>query len=116
MNVMLCAPGSLVQVYWFNCHHYQVGTSRVLDFDLVAEGAVATCTLGVKDGTQAGWLAVSRNGGATYADVPASSPGAGVELGPLTDGQRLPIKIKVQVPGGTPMISRQFVPVFGLGT
>jgi hypothetical protein len=113
---MLCAPGSLVEVFWFNCHHYQVGTSRVLDFDLVAQGAVATCKLGVKDGTQAGWLAVSSDGGASYADVPAASPGAGVELGPLTDGQRVAIKVRLQIPGDIPVISRQLVPVFGLGT
>ena len=115
MSVRLVAPGSLVEVRRLPVECYASGTARTYDFEVLAITDEPECRVQC---SQAGWLLLSTYGGTTWVAIPANAPGAmtGPNLGPLTAGQRLPIKIQVAVPGGTFIRTRSVALFLGLGT
>jgi hypothetical protein len=117
-SVRLVAPGSLLEVRSIPVGHYLIGGEYVVPLELLALTDAAECRIGVRDDDQATWLQVSNDGGGTYVAVPAAGSSAmtGPDLGPLTAGQRIAIRLKVALPGDAAVRTRAIKPVLGLGS
>ena len=114
MSVLLVCPNSQIEVRRVPIEGYLVGSTRVLDLELLARTASPECRLAVQEAAYAGWLHVSDDGGANWHDVPAVCAD-GYELGPLTQAQRKAIKVKMLVPEATGIRTRSVGLKLGLG-
>lgn len=113
MAVRLSAPGGAVEIRRLAVDWVEVGTSHLVDVEVVADGTAATTAKLAC--SQSGWLEVSDDAGATWSAVP-TDPRAGVELGPLAEDERRSITLRLTVPGGT-SVRTQIVELYvGLGT
>jgi len=114
VSVLLVWPNSQIEVRRVPVEGYLIGSTRVLDLELLARTASSECRLAVVEAAYGGWLHVSDDAGANWHDVPAICAD-GYELGPLTQAQRKPIKVKVLVPGETEIRTRSVGLKVGLG-
>ena len=114
MSILLVWPNSQIEVRRIPVEGYLVGSSRVLDLELLARTASPECRLAVQEAAYAGWLHVSDDAGANYHDL-AALCADGYELGPLTQAQRKAIKVKVLVPAETGIRTRSVGLKLGLG-
>lgn len=110
MSAMLTEPGTLVEARWIYAHSYVVGTDRVFDFEVYSPDGQTEAKLGCTHP----WCRVSTNGGASYVDIPTNVQ-QGIEMGPLTAGQRKAIKVKLAIPPGTAARTRSVGLPIGLG-
>ena len=110
--VDLTKPDMQVPIRRLPVYDYELGAEYIFDLDVVASELVSEARLACD---QAGWLHVSSDGGSNYDPIPDSAQ-AGVDLGPLSAGSRVAIKIKVLIPALT-SVRRRFVALnFGIGS
>ena len=94
--VYLAHPGMALPLRVIPVHGYELTTDYILDLEIVATQNVTDARIGCD---QAGWLHVSSDGGSVYNPIPTDVE-AGVQLGPMTAGDRDAIKIKVSIASG----------------
>ena len=114
MSVLLVWPNSQLEVRRVPVEGYLVGSSRILDLELLARTVSPECRLAVVEVAYEGWLHISEDAGVNWHDVPAVCAD-GYELGPLTQAQRKAVKVKVLVPAQTGIRTRSVGLKVGLG-
>jgi hypothetical protein len=112
VRARIVQPGTFVECRWIYAHTYQLGTDRVFDVELYAPAGDEQVDLYC---SHADWLQVSDDGGITYVPVPATKEDA-IQLGPLSAGQRKPLKVKVAIAAGTAVRTRSIELRLGFGT
>ncbi len=110
--VSLVLANTKLEMRHLNVSGARPGVTRVFDIDFLSIDGHGATTFGC---SQAGWLSLSLDAGATYAAVPASVQG-GLALAAFSPGERRPAKLKLLIPLGTDR-RQAFVELhIGLGT
>jgi hypothetical protein len=91
----------------------RVGEAYTVDLEVVADGAAASSA--VLACSVADWLEVSDDDGVTWTAV-GTDPATGVELGPLADGERKAITLRLTIPLGTDVRTKIVELWLGTGT
>lgn len=110
MSVLLTFPSGLAEIRRVPIDHYLSGTRRSVTLELYAEAAQDTVRLAA---SAVGWLDVSLNGGSSWTTL-GTDVESGLDVGPLTAGERLSILVAAHHSG--PFRQRRIVLLIGLGT
>lgn len=98
MALRLSAPEGSKPLRRLALDWVRVGEPYTVDLELVADGAAAPVAMLAC--SQAGWLEVSDDDGATWTAL-GTDPTAGVELGPLAADERKAITLRLTIPPAT---------------
>ena len=104
MATRLCWAGTNIEARLLVAPWYVLHTERTWDLELVASTDYGAGVLRMAAGV-ASWLSVSLDGGASWAPL-GTDVQAGVQLGAVSAGGRIPLKVKLDIPAGTSVRSR----------
>ena len=104
MSTRLVWAGTNVEARWLEAPWYVLHTVRTWDLEVWCLTAYAAGALRLAADV-ASWVAASLNGGSSYTAL-GTSVQSGMQLGAATAGQRIAVRIKLDIPAGTATLSR----------
>lgn len=114
MATRLCWAGTNLEARLLLAPWYVLHTVRTWSLELLATTDFGAGVLRMAAGV-ASWLSVSLDGGSTWSPL-GTDVQSGVQLGAVSAGNRIALKVKLDIPAGTSVRSRLVELPIGEGT